>query len=312
MHSPVYFRACTWRLASVARLALAGFILLALSTLAVADSRNILAAQSEADLDHSYARVLPLEGGSNFRDLGGYRTTDGKTVKRGLLFRSGVMANLTTRDQDYLNRFAFKTVVDLRSREELELFPNAWAQHAQLNYVYDDYSITQMLPAATDKAAPLSSPGDTYRAMPDRIKPQLQQYFQEAIDGDVPMVVNCAAGQDRTGIASALMLSALGVPRETIYRDYLLSTQYRLPQIEIGQVDLPKAAQHNAFAAMMLRYQNQASEQPQPLLTENNVPFLKFTFDDIEKRFGSVERYLDVELGVDDRDLNILRQRFLQ
>src|SRR5690606_41263416 len=82
----------------------------------------------------SYDRVVPLEGGANFRDLGGYQTVDGKTVRRGLLYRSGVMTHLTEADQAYLQKIGIDTVVDLRSREELELYPNHWAPKAGVRY----------------------------------------------------------------------------------------------------------------------------------------------------------------------------------
>jgi len=105
------------------------------------------------------------------------------------------MTGLTEKDEEYLAYFAIDSIVDLRSTDELELYPNNWAQNA----------------------------------MPYTLKPQLKLYFQRAINGQAPLVVNCSAGQDRTGIASALMLSALGVPRQHIVQDYVLSTEFRRP-----------------------------------------------------------------------------------
>ena len=92
----------------------------------------------------SYRRLLPLDGGSNFRDIGGYPVTDGRRVKRGLLFRSGAMTGLTEEDRSYLAQFGFAAVVDLRSSEEIELYPNHWAAQADLNYISVPYSIMEL------------------------------------------------------------------------------------------------------------------------------------------------------------------------
>jgi protein-tyrosine phosphatase len=84
-------------------------LLLPLTLLAeVPSSTTATGAQAEQRLLMSYRRLLPLEGGSNFRDLGGYSTRDGRTVKRGLLFRSGAMTGLTASDMDYLGQFDFQ------------------------------------------------------------------------------------------------------------------------------------------------------------------------------------------------------------
>src|SRR5690606_29570226 len=108
--------------------------------------------------------------------------------------------------------------------------------------------------------------GALYRTMPQSLKPQLRLYFDQAINGEAPLVVNCSAGQDRTGIASALMLSALGVPREVILADYQLSTEFRRPQVERGDVDLAAAAKTNDFAKMMLRYASAETTKASPLV----------------------------------------------
>src|SRR5690606_7740676 len=140
----------------------------------------------------TYRRLLPLEGGSNFRDMGGYKTSDNRTVKRGLLFRSGAMSSLTPVDQQYLEQLKIESIVDLRSSEELELFPNQWATAADINYYNHEYSIENLLANAT--AATASSPASTYASITDMLKPQLRQYFDLLIDGKAPLVVNCSAG----------------------------------------------------------------------------------------------------------------------
>lgn len=268
-------------------------------------------ATADTPLERTYRRLLPLEGGSNFRDLGGYPTTEGATVKRGVLFRSGAMTGLTEGDQAYLERFAFQSIVDLRSSEERELYPNPWAAQSDVPYLFHDYSIIDMMRGASgDRASAEMSAdyGPMYRTMLDTLKPQLKLFFDRLLGEAVPLVVNCSAGQDRTGVTSALLLSVLGVPRPMILEDYLLSTDFRDPLRENGDVDLAAAAKTNAFAAMMLRYKAAgATEKPNPLVTAEGTPFLQATFEEIDERYGSVARYLEDALGVSAADQARLR-----
>ena len=263
-------------------------------------------------LEQTYERLLPLQGGSNFRDLGGYKTADNKTVKRGLLFRSGAMSSLTSRDEAYLARFDFDTVMDLRSTDERDLYPDYWAKNAKLNYLSVDYSMMDMMKNTAGKDLRDFKMDDMYRGMPLHLKPQLTMYFDSLVKGKTPIVVHCSAGQDRTGIASALLLSVLGVPREQIYKDYLLSMEYRRPLVEMGDVDLAVAAKTNAFAAMMLQYQGKTDmSKGNPLVMPDNTPFLHYAFAEIDSKYGSVENFLNKEIGVSERDIKRLKKLYL-
>ena len=260
------------------------------------------------------SRLLPLEGGSNFRDLGGYQTTDHKTVRSGMLFRSGAMANLTAKDEAYLNQYNFKTVVDLRSQEELDLFPNQWVKrNSDINYVNYQYSIKDIQSSLKNKEVKSYGAGNFYLSIADRLQPQLKLYFAELLQGHTPLVVNCSAGQDRTGFASAMLLSALGVPRDVIIEDYLLSTQYRNPKNEMGSVNLKKAAKTNDFAKMMLHYtDNGKVTEAKPLITQDGTPYISIAFAQIEEQYGTVENYLEQAIGVDQQDIAKLKSLYLQ
>ena len=277
------------------------------------------AGAEQPPLHYSYHRLLPLEGGSNFRDLGGYRTADGKTVVRGQLFRSGAMAGLTEKDMAYLNQFDFKAVVDLRSSDEIELFPNRWANNHDISYVTYDYSFRDVIADSADDAGkdakrPEISMEAFYPHLPTMLKPQLTMYFDQLLAHNTPLVVNCSAGQDRTGAASSLLLTALGVPRDRVIEDYLLSTDYRDAANEKAGVDLEHASEENAFARMMLRYRDDgegAGHKPQILKTDDGVPYITFMFAQIEEDYGSVENYLDKELSIDAGDIAKLREMYL-
>lgn len=279
-------------------------------------SANVAAAEGGGTdaLSFSYRRLLPLEGGSNFRDLGGYPTNDGGRVKRGLLFRSGAMTGLTDKDRNYLDRFGFKTIIDLRSTEEVELYPNHWAVESNIDYVQVPYSMLKMMAKAVDASE--QEDGDGHGGMYDTllttIEPQLKLYFEALLQGRVPLVVNCSAGQDRTGVTSALLLASLGVSREQIIEDYLLSTDFRRPLIEAGGVDLKEVAKTNGFAAMMLRYgEGKDPSRPSPLVTAEGVPFIVATLEIIEKEHGTAEAYLTNELGLSGSDLMKLKSLYV-
>ncbi|MEE4110127.1 MAG: tyrosine-protein phosphatase, partial [Halieaceae bacterium] len=201
----------------------------------------------------------------------------------------------------------------LRSAEELELYPNRWVPGRDIVYRYHDYSMMDLMKKAAERGAAAS--GDysaMYLYMADMLKPQLTLYFDALLAEEVPAVVNCSAGQDRTGITSALLLSVLGVERELIFEDYLLSTDFRRPEMEKGDIDLQAAAESNAFAAMMLQYgQDRDTSRPNPLVSADGTPFLQLTFDAIEARYGSVAAYLDEEVGVSPQEQARLRALYL-
>ncbi|MEC7250460.1 MAG: tyrosine-protein phosphatase [Pseudomonadota bacterium] len=263
----------------------------------------------------SYRRLLPLDGGSNFRDIGGYPVTDGRRVKRGLLFRSGAMTGLTEEDRSYLAQFGFAAVVDLRSSEEIELYPNHWAAQADLNYISVPYSIMELTDQNSEDTQQKQVPRDystTYPLIAEMIKPQLKAYFKALVEKQAPIVVNCSAGQDRTGIAAALVLTALGVDESLIMEDYLLSTDFRRPKLESGDVNLQEAAKTNAFARMMLDYaKEQDQSKANPLITIDGTPFLKFALEAIRSEHGSIEAFLIAELGVSIADLKRLKEFYL-
>ncbi|MCP5358519.1 MAG: tyrosine-protein phosphatase [Pseudomonadales bacterium] len=263
----------------------------------------------------SYDKLLPLEGGSNFRDMGGYAGANGKSVVRGKLFRSGAPSSLTQKDMDYLDQFDFAAIVDLRSSEELDLYPNRWAQQSHIRYLNVDYSIFQLMgdprEVSAEQMQAQMDPEAMYRNFPTMLKPQLTLYLDSLLQSEGPVLVNCSAGQDRTGVATAVILSLLGVERDTILQDYQLSTQFRRPAVERGNVDLAEAAKTNAFAALMLNYAGAEEETAQPLVLADGTPYLFFALDEIDHHWGSVQNYAETELGLSEAELAQLRAKYL-
>ena len=246
-------------------------------------------------------RVLPLEQGSNFRDLGGYAGWGGKHVRWGMLYRSGATPLLTPGDLAQINALHLQQMVDLRSSEERILAPT---RIAGVPYGAVGYSFPAMIKAGSFDVQTL------YRGFPEFLAPQLRMIFADMLRGEVPIAYNCSAGQDRTGFATGMILSALGVPRATVLSDYLLSTQYRHPEFEMPPID---AAQHPGDPVAQLFAQgNGHARKPQPLVTAAGQPFLAISFDEIDRKWGSTDAYLQKELGIGPVQLAILRRRYLQ
>jgi protein-tyrosine phosphatase len=250
-------------------------------------------------------RVLPLDQGSNFRDLGGYPAADGKHVRWGLLFRSGATPLLSDGDQAEIAGLGLQQMIDLRSSEERQLAPS---RIAGVPYTAVGYSFGAIMPKGA------FTPETGYPAMIDLLEPQLRVLFATLLRRQAPVVTNCSAGQDRTGIASAILLSALGVPREVIVKDYLLSTQFRHPEYEMPAID-PTKFPGNPAAAMFAHYRpadGKPAPKPAPLLTADGTPFLYFALADIDRRWGSMDAYLEKELGVGPAERARLRKEYLE
>ena len=209
-------------------------------------------------------RLVPLAGAYNFRDLGGYPTVDGRHTRWGQLFRSDTLHELTDGDVAVLRSLGLATVVDLRTTRELvrtgrgPLEPEAIA--------YRHLSVVRDAEGAEAMAAPAPSGDD----LSERYLWYLDVGRQALVDalgllgdaGNYPLVFHCAAGKDRTGVLAALVLDILGVDRQTIVDDYLITAgrmelilgRYRSdPAFAARLADVP-ASRFGVEAATMVRF----------------------------------------------------------
>ena len=238
-------------------------------------------------------RVLPLERGSNTRDVGGYATADGRHVKWGLIYRSGATPVVTDRDVAYLRSLGWVDMIDLRSAQERRLAPTRLGGDG-VRLLTSDYSYATL--------------PDNYLGLLEVLKPQLRLLFQELRLRHVPLSYNCTAGQDRTGIATALVLSALGVPRDQILADYHLSTIHRHPENEAPPMT-PAQVRDDPLAAVLAGVRQ---SRPDPLYSPQGRSYLAELFDGIDARWGSVDGYLAEVLGVGSPQLAELRANYLE
>lgn len=269
----------------------------------------LLKDRSDATSVRVAERVLPLRQGSNFRDLGGYPAADGRHVRWGLLYRSGASAMLDGADLAQIRTLGLRTLVDLRSDEERVLAPT---KIDGVPYLAIGYSMAALIPSAGQGKPLPSNGGALYRAFPTMLAPHLRLLFATLLRREGPVEYNCSAGQDRTGFASAMILSALGVPRATILQDYDLSTRYRQPRYEMPPIEA-RLYPGNAAAALFAQVQaSPAASVAQPLREADGTPFLAAAFEAIEARWGSVDQYLEQEIGLRPVDIAALRAAYLE
>ncbi|WP_129781030.1 tyrosine-protein phosphatase [Peristeroidobacter soli] len=172
-------------------------------------------------------RVLSFQGGCNFRDIGGYRTQQGTSTRWGKVFRTGVLTYFTEDDHAPLTQLQVRAICDLRRLEEREREPTRWP-HEFNALSWADGTVTPTVRGlAADRPRNAAGMFDAmvalYRALPEWMGPRIGGMFSAIAAGDVPLVVHCAAGKDRTGVAVAVLLRSLGVPEETAIQDYLLT-----------------------------------------------------------------------------------------
>jgi len=284
----------------------------AVLALALGGSVNLASAvaQSPAPVGDSAIlapRLVPLEGVQNFRDIGGYRTTDGRRVKWGLIYRSAELSHLTPTDLEALGRLNVQAVHDLRSVSERQAEPTAWTGPDAPLIVAHDYQLDMSAigalfqgPVTVDRARDAFA--SMYPSLLDTQRPQETALFETLLNADGATLYHCTAGKDRTGLATALILSALGVPRETILYDYELSNRYFTGGIAArdGQSSQAQSGMPNLPPEIMA------------VFMQVDARYLRATFAQIDNQYGSVEAYLDQRLGVDAAEIARLRELYTE
>lgn len=225
----------------------------------------------------------------NFRDLGGIPTAGGKRVISGLLYRSGDLSSLSLDELSILDTIGIKTIVDFRSHREAEHRPDLLWQCLTTRYhfaIYDGARDRAERYLLEENLAGMENVLETdYRRMVRDNVPEFRQFMQLlASPLPLPLLFHCAAGKDRTGLASLFLLAALGVTMEVIRQDYMESNQYLHDAVEriLSQV---KAEGKNG-------------ELLRPLL-EVREAYLDAALDEIALQFGSLDAYLAKELLAD-------------
>ena len=277
-------------------------------------STDEILAGSDATLDALFitdavaARVVPIRGARNLRDMGGYPTQDGRRVKRGVLFRGGHPGDIAADDIQGLHRLGLRGHVDLRTNSERAAhgFPadlvaaaGCWTRDYDLSG--GDIKTILNDPAATGEAMRERMIA-LYRRFPQEQHEGIAAMFRLLLDGQVPLLVNCTAGKDRTGVTCALLLSALGVPREIVRRDYALTETLHHPSAHLFGKDA-----NSPFAL---------TPQIQPAVWQAMMrsppEYIDATFEVIEREHGGIGAYLAANFGLSEREVSRLQELLLE
>ncbi len=244
-------------------------------------------------------RRIPLSGAVNFRDLGGYATTDGRRLRWGRVFRSDSLAELDDQDLARLEALGLRTVCDLRGEPEREHKPNRPLAASVTTHAigFLPHGSDELLAGARDGSIGVveieTRVQDIYRRFVTEQSAAFARLLALVADADsLPLVYHCTSGRDRTGFATAMLLAALSVPRATIEADYALSNDYRRDlTFQVGGVVAPEVM---------------------AVLTQAHPSYLSAALATIEAEHGSIERYLSERLGVDNTRLAQLREHLLE
>lgn len=243
----------------------------------------------------------------NFRDFGGYPTRDGRSMVKGRLFRSAHLADLTDEDLEHFANLDIEVIVDLRGPGERGRKPGR--RHAGFagTVIQDemDEALTSTWMDWVRQSDDVGVHGfraymrNFYRAAPadPRYVALYRRYFEALSEARGGLIVHCAAGKDRTGVICALTQHLAGVPEEHILHDYMLT---RLDDFLTRQVDGIVANTLKQTGKVVAREAVAAA-----LGVEEE--FLRAAFAMMTERYGSVDGYLEQELGLDaDRRAAVL------
>jgi protein-tyrosine phosphatase len=254
-------------------------------------------------------RRIPLEKANNFRDLGGYRTRDGRRVRWGVLYRADSLHRLSDDDKIALSRLPLRRIIDFRDRQErssrVSRLPEPEPELVTIPVASEQFSATAIEQRIRNREV---ADIDFWKLMEEGNREFVSDFEEEfshfftllANPEATPTVFHCTAGKDRTGFAAAVVLLALGVPRETVIRDYLLTNLYTA-----------NAAERTLFLLRAYLFFQTPAEQLRPLFQAQR-DFLEAALDEIDARWGSFDVYLREALGVPDERRDALRDLLLE
>lgn len=259
--------------------------------------------------EQAYERVIHLDGTTNTRDIGGYQTSDLRTLRWGQIIRSENLSRLTASDFQKLEEIGVKTVIDLRTDREHEQSPTVWlGEHpprffhfpigdAQNDWFKAQRSLMQRNRFTAEQS--LEHMKEGYRMIAEEGPSSYAKLMSLVLDqSNWPILIHCNAGKDRSGVAVALILEALGVDRETIMEEYLLTN-------EIGRTDAKAALLANESKKFRRKGRSPSASAWLPIVGVQRE-MLEAFYASVDEQHGSMDDFL-TELGVDQDARNALR-----
>lgn len=254
------------------------------------------------------ARVLDLPGARNLRELGGYRMVDGRQVKAGKIYRGGHPGGIAAEHLPRLGQLGLAAIVDLRTTEERGDLPFPDSLVRSTHYWTRDYELSRgnvvrlLRDPVTDPAAMRRHMIESYARFPEEQREGIGALLCLLLEGRTPVLVNCTAGKDRTGVACALLLAALGADHQLIRQDYALTEQLHDPSGQLFAVD-----PDGPFAYLL-----KVDPQVWRTMMRSDPAYIDATFKALEEHHGGTERYLELAHGIGPAELKRLRELLLE
>jgi protein-tyrosine phosphatase len=250
----------------------------------------------------------------NLRDAGGYTTADGSLVRRGIAYRANQLNPISPADLKKIADLGLKNDFDLRTAEEREAKPDVlptgvtevWLNvladakghsPAEVEKVLSDPKMANQILGGGKASAEFLQTYRDFITLPSANAAFRQLFLAMSKKKELPALYHCTTGKDRTGWASAALLTLLGVPEDKVYEDYLRSNEYILP----------------AYKAFIDRFVAAGGDPEIPVdILGVKAEYLRASFDQVKTQYGSIENYFDKGLGIDRARQQKLRDRFLQ
>lgn len=264
------------------------------------------------------SKLLKMEKLNNTRDLGGMETIDGRSIRPGFLFRSGHLQKASEADLKVLSGFGIAKIIDFRATKEVKEQPDPPLGSAQ--HIHLPAEDEQLLGIERDEESEKNFAEvliDRVVADPDYAREymcgmyrrfisndftvgQYRKFIRLVDECDQPVLWHCTAGKDRAGFASIIMEEILGIPREKIREDYLITNTYIKEEVE-WLIEM--------FARM---YKGDYPRKEVRFFFSADEAFIDAIYDEAEIKYGSFENYLTEALGVDEAMKDRMKARYLR
>lgn len=263
---------------------------------------------------------IPLEGIFNTRDLGGMTTEDGKTISPRRLIRSGELFNLSETDKRLLiGEYSLKKIVDFRTGAERSEKPdpilnnveNVWApimSEETMGITHDENSerdvIAELFGYLRQNRISISDYMEQIYitlVSSEQAKEEYGKFFKVLLSNREGSVLwHCSAGKDRVGIGTALLLTALKVPKNVIFKDYMMTNVFTSSEYE------------NTVSLLKEKGADEAVLNGIEAVFRIKETYIETAFKYIEENYHSAENYIEQSLGVDKDQISTLRSMYLE